>query len=203
MKRAITLIWIFAPIAIAAILIAGIRSRAHAPDSPEPPSQARVIVPAGTYLSLKIVAGVFESSKAGDTMQALSAEPVFAGGQLAIPENTRVGVHIDGIARHNRDTEDLTIRAIQLLFSGKTVSIESKPLVATMQPMSSLDLIVRSAGGMLGAAAGAAGEAVGEHDPLEAGALEGLAAGTTSAQNGTSILRFQIANPIDLTGIRW
>src|SRR5579871_5678602 len=107
MNRAITLFWIFAPIAIATILISGIRSRAHTPDSPEPLPQARVIVPAGTYLSLKIVAGIFESSKAGDTLQALSAEPVFVGSQLAVPENTRVGVHIDGIARHNRDTEDL------------------------------------------------------------------------------------------------
>lgn len=202
MKRAITLIWIFA-IVIAAILISKIRSGPRAPVSPEPPPAARLIVPAGTYLNLKIVAGIFESSKPGETMQALSAEPVFSGTQLAIPESTRVSVHIDGIARLNRDSEDLTIRATQLLFSGKTVPIDSKPLIATMQPMSSLDLMVRSAGGMLGAAVGAAGGAVVENDPLGAGALEGLAVGTGSGKSGTSILRFQIANPVDLTGIRW
>lgn len=203
MKQSVMLICILMPIAIAAILISTVRTdyRGPAPRTARPP--ARVIVPAGTYLSLRVVAGIFESSKPGETMQALSAEPVFAGSQLAIPENTRVAVHVDSVAMHNTDAEDVTIRVTQLIFSDETVPIESNPLVATMQPRSSFDLMVRSAGGLLGAAVGAAGGAAVNTDPVGAGTLEGLAAGTGSGPNGTSIFRFLIASPIDLTGIRW
>ncbi|HEY2380771.1 MAG TPA: hypothetical protein VGK48_06260 [Terriglobia bacterium] len=204
MKQAVTLICIFASITIAAMLVSHRRSgggTAHLDGQPAAPT--RLIVPAGTYLTLKVVEGIFESSKPGDTMQAMSADPVYAGRQLAIPENTRVGVHIDSLQRRNRDSEDLTLRVTQLIFSGRTVPVESSPVVATMRPMSSLDLMVRSAGGMLGAAVGAAGGAVVDNDPLGAGALEGLATGTGSRETGTDHIRFQIASAIDLTGVRW
>src|SRR5215469_8167611 len=102
MKQAVTQICIFASIAIAVMVASNRRSGRGVPDQPElQPAPPRLIVPAGTYLTLKVLSGIFESSKPGDTMQAVSAEPVYAGMQLAIPENTRVGVHVDSIQKRD------------------------------------------------------------------------------------------------------
>ncbi len=77
------------------------------------------------------------------------------------------------------------------------------PAVVTVLPMSAFNLNVRSAGGMLGAAVGAADHAVFERDPIGASALEGLATGSGSASDAFPTLHFQIEESIDVTGIRW
>lgn len=205
MKQVVTLICVFAWIAIAVVVVSDMRSGHRGPDQPglQPLTPERLIVPAGTYLTLKIMSGIFESSKPGDTMQAVSAEPVYAGMHLAIPQNTRVGVHVDSIKKRDSDAEDVTVHLTKLFFSGRTVPIDSKPFVARMRPMSSLDVMVRSAGGMLGAAVGAAGGAVVENGPLGAGALEGLATGLGSGESAIGRIRFEIVSTVDLTGVRW
>jgi hypothetical protein len=65
------------------------------------------------------------------------------------------------------------------------------------------NLNVWSAGGMLGAAVGAADHAVFERDPIGAGALEGLATASGSASDAFAPLHFQIEESIDVTGTRW
>jgi len=167
------------------------------------PSLQRVVVPAGSYLNLKIVGSVLQNGSVGETFEALIAERVLAGGQLAIPENTRATLQIENVQKRNGNAVDVTVKATELIFTDQKVSIDTLPFVATMRPMSAFNLMMRSAGGLISAAVGAARRAADHGNSIGVDAFEGLAAGSAPEHNPFALLRLQTVEPIDLTGIRW
>ena len=204
MNRARLLTGISALAIVTAISIHPIRSdRNRSPYLQALPSLQRVVVPAGSYLNLKIVGSVLQNGSVGETFEALIAERVLAGGQLAIPENTRATLQIENVQKRNGDAVDVTVKATELIFTDQKVSIDTLPFVATMRPMSAFNLMMRSAGGLISAAVGAARHAADQGNSIGVDAFEGLAAGSTPEHNPFALLRLQTAEPIDLTGIRW
>src|SRR5215813_208533 len=204
MNRSRILTGIFAVAIITVISIHSIRSdRDRSVYLQALPSLQRVVVPAGSYLNLKIVGSVLQNGKVGETFEALIAERVLAGGQLAIPENTLATLQIENVQKRNGDAVDVTVKATELIFTDQKVSIGTLPLVATMRPMSAFDLMMRSAGGLISAAVGAARRAADQGNSIGVDAFEGLAAGSAPEHNPFALLRLQTVKPIDLTGIRW
>ena len=204
MNRARLVTGIFALAIITVILIHSIRSdRDRSPYLQALPSLQRIVVPSGSYLNLKIVGSVLQNAEMGETFEALIAERVLVGGQLAIPENTRATLQIENVQKRNGDAVDVTVKATELIFTDQKVSIDTLPFVATMRPMSAFNLMMRSAGGLISAAVGAARRAADQGNPIGVDAFEGLAAGSTPEHNPFALLRLQTAEPIDLTGIRW
>jgi hypothetical protein len=195
---------IFALAIITVILIHSIRSdRDRSPYLQALPSLQRIVVPSGSYLNLKIVGSVLQNAEMGETFEALIAERVLVGGQLAIPENTRAALQIENVQKRNGDAVDVTVKATELIFTDQKVSIDTLPLVATMRPMSAFDLMMRSAGGLISAAVGAARRAADQGNSIGVDAFEGLATGSAPEHDPFALLRLQTAEPIDLTGIRW
>jgi hypothetical protein len=187
---------------IIGISIPTLRSSRVYPVRVEAPA-SRLIVPAGSHLTLKIAESVLRDGEAGETFEALTTQPILAGKQLAIPASTRAALHIDRLQKRREATVDLTVRVTELIFSNRNIAIHTAPVVAAVLPMSAFNLMMRSVVGMLGAAVGAADHAVIERDPIGAGALEGLAAGSGSTSDASATLHFQIDESIDVTGIRW
>ena len=167
------------------------------------PSLRHVIVPAGSYLNLKIVGSVLQNGKVGETFETLITERVLAGGQLAIPENTRAALQIENVQKRTSDAVDVTVQATELIFTDRKVPIDTLPLVATVQPMSALNLMMRSAGGLISAAVGAAGRAADQWNSIGVDAFGGSATGSTPEHDAFALLRLRTARPIDLTGVRW
>jgi len=189
--------------AVIGVLMWAIRSpHAHSVPSAAPLNVSRIIIPAGSLLTIKIAENVLRDARAEETFEALTTEPVVAEKQLAVPVNTRATLHIDR-AEKNGTEVNLTVQVPELIFSDRNVAIHTVPLVTNVIPMSAFNLMMRSAGGMLGAAVGAADRAAIERDPLGAGALEGLGSGSRSAVDAFVTLRFQIDQSVDITGIRW
>lgn len=187
---------------IIGISIPTLRSSRVYPVRVEAPS-SRLIVPAGSHLTLKIAESVLRDGEEGETFEALTTSPILAGKQLAIPASTRAALHIDRLQKRREATVDLTVRVTELIFSNRNVAIHTAPVVAAVLPMSAFNLMMRSVVGMLGAAVGAANHAAIERDPIGAGALEGLAASVGSASDAFATLHFQIEESIDVTGVRW
>jgi hypothetical protein len=203
MNRARAWVGILALLTIAVIVIPATRSTRDRLFYSQVVPQRRVVIPARSYLTFKIVESVLDNGKAGETFEVLTAERVFADGQLAIPEDTRAALHIDRVQKREGEAVDVTVRVTELTFSNERISIDTLPLVATLRPMSAFNVMMRSAGELIGAAVGAAGRAVEEKNSLGVDALEGMVTASTPAHNPFELLRLRAAKPIDLTGVRW
>src|SRR5215467_14131881 len=129
MNRARLWTGISAVAVVTAISIYPIRSDRNRPPYLQAlPSLQRVVVPAGSYLNLKIVGSVLQNARVGETFEALIAERVLAGGQLAIPENTRATLQIVNVQKRNGNAVDVTVKATELIFTNRKVSIDTLPL---------------------------------------------------------------------------
>jgi hypothetical protein len=206
MKRALILLFLFAPAAITGISIWAVRSTRAAAAHVQSDTRAssHLVIPKGTNIRVKLMQSISHATKPGVLIQAVTDEPVFIGGQLAIPANTRAALHIGDIQKPHDGLAEATVQLRELNFSDQTVAVHTEPVVATLPRESDLDLMSRAAGGMLGGAVGAAGGAAVRGDPRAgAGTVAGLAAGQEGGESSSGLLHFQLVEPVDLTGIRW
>jgi hypothetical protein len=200
MKR----LFVFASIAVAAMIAAisiwiSRAAHAHITRPAAPPAASSLIVPAGTAVRVRLVEGISEGSKAGETLQGLTADPVFAGTELAIPTDTRVHVRVIRIRDRDKDVADVMLQLQEFLFSNRNVPVHSGTVPTQMKRLSDIGLFARALGAMLRGAIGAARSA-------SAGRNPGIGAGAVGARTGSpeeNFLIFKIIEPIDLTGVAW
>jgi hypothetical protein len=194
------------PAAVTGISIWAVRSSraaaAHMQNEARLPG--RIVVPKGTSIRIKLLQGISRATKPGDMIQGVTLESVFINGQLAIPANTRASMHIGNIEKLPDDLAQTTVQLQELTFKDQTVAVHTEPVVATLERISDLDLMSQAAGGLLGGAIGAAGGAAVRGDPrIGAGTVGEMAAGQEGGENSEGLLRFQIVEAVDLTGIAW
>ena len=176
-------------------------AQAHITRPASAPASSNVIVPGGTAVRVRLVEAISEGSKAGEILQALTADPVFAGTELAIPADTRVRVKAIRIQDRDKEVADVTLQLQDFLFSDRNVPVHSNTVTTRMKRMSDIELLGRALGSMIGGAIGAARSASAGGNPgIGAGAVGGRQAGGPSGEN---VLVFDITEPIDLTGVAW
>lgn len=167
-------------------------------------SLGRIVVPKGTYIRIKLLQGISRATKPGDMIQGVTLEPVLVDGRMAIPAKTRASIHVGNIEGLQDGLAQASVQLQELTFTEQTIAVHTAPFVAALERISDLDLMSRAAGGMLGGAIGAAGGAAVRGDPRAgAGTVAGMAAGQEGGEDSAGLLRFQIVEPLDLTGIAW
>jgi hypothetical protein len=207
MRQALLLLGV-AAVAIALTAIwANRAARERVTNAQVPSAPPKVVVPAGTAISIKLVQGISEGSKPGEQLQALTTDPIVLGSELAIPADTRVTVTIvrmrDGRGDDD-DIADVTLQPKEIIFRDRSVPIHATPITIKMKRMSDVGLLARSMGGMLGGAVGAAGSASVGRDPgFGAGTVGGQSAGDSSETGVPRVLVFKTTAPTDLTGVEW
>ncbi len=197
---------IFASISLAALIAAreiwiSRAAPAYVARPAATPASSSIIVPAGTAVRIRLVEGISEGSKPGEMLQGLTANPVRAGTELAIPPDTRVRVRMTGIQDRGEDVANVTLELQGFLTSDRNVPVHSNAVTTQMKRLSDLALFARALGGMLGGAIGAARSA-------SAGRNPGIGAGAVGSRQARgraeeSFLVFEITEPIDLTGVAW
>jgi uncharacterized protein YcfJ len=205
MKRTLILVSIFAVLIIVGLSLWTRRSNAVSPaGAPAGPAVNRIIVPPGTGIRVRLVEGISEGSKPGDTLQALVADSVFVNYQLVIPADTRALVSTAGIRDRKDGMADVTVQLKELIFSDRHVPVRSNPVTIRLERLSDFDLITRAAGGIVGGAVGAARSAsVGRNPSVGAGAIGVGSAGRGTEEKDEDIVLFHTVEPLDLTGVRW
>jgi hypothetical protein len=205
MKRALILLCLFMPAAATGISVWAVRSRAAATRMRnEASSPGRIVVPKGTYVRVKLLQGISAATKPGDMLQGVTLDPVLIDGRMVIPANTRAAMHVGDIQKRRGGLAEATVQLRELSFTDRTVAVHTAPVVATLERISDIDLMSRAAGGLLGGAIGAAGGAALHGDPsVVAGGVGGMTAGQEGGEDSAGLLRFQLVETVDLTGIAW
>lgn len=93
-----------------------------------PVTNQTITIPADTRISLKLVSQITTKSRPGDTVRAITAFPVSAGTQTAIP----VGTYVEGIIQKlNKRKPSVQIQFTRLLYAnGYTVTMNGENLEA-------------------------------------------------------------------------
>src|SRR5438128_717312 len=80
MKRILMLIYIFGPAIVISLSVHVARSvHASSIQATAATNSGRLVVPAGTVVRIRLVQGVTAGTKAGEDLEAVTAEPSFAG----------------------------------------------------------------------------------------------------------------------------
>ena len=202
MKRALILLAIFGPSIIITIAVWAVRSTRAAGDREQPKPLSQIVVPAGMHVEIRLVSELTEATHAGDSLEALTAEPVLVDTQVAIPADTRAVVRILSLRKIKGRSTQATLQFEQLISKNGEIPVRSGPIEAAMKRTSDVGLAARAVEGMLGGAIGAAGgAAVGGSPSVGASAVGTMAAGASAVDE--RVFLFQIAVPLDLTGIKW
>ena len=202
MKRAIVLLGIAAVVAVSAAMWTSRAARNRAAEAPVPSATSPLVLPPGTLVQIKLVGGISEGSRAGETLQGLTTEPILVGTELAIPADTRVVAAITAIHDLNDEVAEVTLQLQELIFRDRNIPVHAGPVTTKMKPMSDFDLLSRAMGGMLGGAVGAARSAAAGRDPSVGAGAVGAESGGEETYNKNRLI-FRTLEPIDLTGIAW
>ncbi len=176
---------------------------------PPPPPPAKVTVPAGTTLSVRLLDGLdSEHNQVGDTFRATLSSPVVIDDQVVLPRDADIQGHVVEVKSAGRFAggSNLTVELNSLTVNGKTYNIqtnqwarngtgEGKKTAAKTVGGSALGAII---GGLAGGGRGAAiGTVAG------AGAGAGTAAATNKANQiklgPEALLSFSLQNSLTVT----
>jgi hypothetical protein len=205
MRRFLILLCIFGPSIVIAVSISAVRStRALADRAASENRTGIVIVPAGTFVRLRLVGNISNAIQAGGTRQAITSTPTTIGMQTLIPTETRALVRILSIEKRPEGKAEVTLQLQKLMSQNRDIPVHSDVITAELSRSSDFEVLRRAASGLIGGAIGASGGAVIKNDPrLGAAAIGGMAVGMGAEEQEASTLSFQILSPIDLTGIKW
>ncbi|HEY2384509.1 MAG TPA: hypothetical protein VGK48_25305 [Terriglobia bacterium] len=203
MRRFLFLLCIFGPSLVIALSIWTVRSiRASADQVVNSP--ARVVLPAGTRIRIRLVGELSSETKSGDIMQAIIADTVMAGTYPAVPAEARGFVRVLSVEKHPRDEGKVTLRLLSLMAQNRTVPLHSSPLTTDLKRASDLSLMGRAASELIGGALGAAaGAEIARNPSVGAGAVGEFAAGPATEDTDKDALVFKLLDPIDVTGLKW
>lgn len=176
---------------------------------PPPPPPAKVTIPAGTTLSIRLLDGLdSEHNQVGDTFRATLSSPVVIDDQVVLPRDADVQGHVVDVKSAGRFAggSNLTVELNSLTVNGKTYNIqttqwarngtgEGKKTAAKTVGGSALGAII---GGLAG---GGRGAAIGTVAGGAAGA--GTAAATNKANQiklgPEALLSFSLQNSLTVT----
>ena len=171
----------------------------------EPAPDARVTIPEGTLLTVRMIDGIdSEKNRMGDTFRATLESPIVVGDQVVAPEGTEVEGRITDLksAGHFSGRSELALELIRLDMNNRSYPLETTAwttqgnsrgarTAATIGGGSAVGAIIGAiAGGGKGAAIGAA---------AGAGAGTGVQAATKGKQvkvNPEAVLEFRLENPV-------
>jgi hypothetical protein len=203
MKRALIFASVCALILAAAIMIFGRWSSRTSAAHPQP-LPVPLIVAVGTSVPIRLTGVISEDSKAGDTLQGVTAEPVLVNSQIAIPVNTRAVVELIRIQSRKDDVADVIVELKELIARDHKVPVHSGSVKTSLNLTSDVDLLARSLAGIVGSAVGAAGSAsVGGNPDVGAARLGARLSGGATEQDTQEILVFKTAEPLDVTTAVW
>ena len=193
---------IFGPSIVIIFAIWAARSTRAAGDGKQPKPSSQIVVPAGAHVEIRLAAALTESSKAGDSLEALAAEPVLVDTDIAIPADARAVVRIVSLQKIKGRSTEARLQLEKFISKNGEIPVRSIPVDARMKRISDLDLAARAVEGIIGGALGAAGgAAMGRNPSVAAGAIGTMAASPSEADE--DVYLFQLAAPVDLTGIKW
>jgi hypothetical protein len=163
----------------------------------------RVLLPPDTNVRVRLIETISESSKPGDVLQGVTADPVLVDSQPVVPNDTRALLTLKEIQRPKHDFADVTLQLTGLIFKSGKVQVNAGPVKARLQFLSDVSVLTRSVVGIIGGAMGAAGNASIGNPDAGAATVGGLSAGAASQSKDQQILVFKITDAVDLTGTTW
>jgi hypothetical protein len=176
---------------------------------PPPPPPAKVTIPAGTALSVRLLDGLdSERNQVGDTFRATLSSPIVIDDQVVLPRDADVQGHVVDVKSAGRfaGASVLTIELTSLSVNGKTYNISSNQWSKNGTGQGKKTAAKAGGGALLGAiiggiAGGGKGAAIGTVAGGGAGA--GAAAATNKANQiklgPEALLSFSLQNSLTVT----
>lgn len=177
------------------------------PPPPAPP--ARVTIPSGTTLSVRLVDGLdSEKNRVGDTFHATLNTPIVISDRVVIPRDADVQGHVVDVKSAGRFAggSNLTIQLDSIAVNGRTYNIDTNQWARNGTGEGKKTATKAGGGALLGAiiggiAGGGKGAAIGT---LAGGAAGTGAAAATNKANQIklapeALLSFSLQNPITVT----
>jgi hypothetical protein len=176
---------------------------------PPPPPPAKVTIPSGTSLSVRLLDGLdSERNQVGDTFRATLNSPIVIDDQVVLPRDADVQGHVVDVKSAGRfaGASNLTIELTSLSINGKTYNISTNQWAKNGTGQGKKTAAKAGGGALLGAiiggiAGGGKGAAIGTVAGGGAGA--GAAAATNKANQiklgPEALLSFSLQNPLTVT----
>jgi BON domain len=147
-------------------------------EPPQPPPPQQVTIPAGTVVSIRMIAGIDSATnRAGDEFAASIASPVEVDGQVVIPQGADARVRLVQVssAGHMKGQSELQVELIQVSVNSVPYSVKSGTYTQTGASRGKRTAETVGGGAALGALIGAI---AGHGKGAAIGAGIGAAAGT-------------------------
>jgi hypothetical protein len=178
------------------------------PEPAEPPPPQQVTIPAGTLVTIRMIAGIDSATnQPGDEFAASLAAPVVVDNQVVIPQGADARVRLLHVssAGHMKGQSELQIELVQLSVNGTPYGVKSSDYTQTGASRGKRTAETVGGGAALGALIGAI---AGKGKGAAIGAGVGAAAGTgvQAATKGEQVkippetkIEFTLKAPVTLT----